>query len=72
MITPAWVRAMAAYNAEMNRRLTRAAETLDAAARRAEADARIEAWAGRLTPGDLAGDPTWFSGAAGREMRRPR
>jgi len=127
MITPVWVRAMAAYNSEMNRRLYTAAATLDDAARRADggaffgsihgtlshlvwgdhtwmsrfddwekpgvgisgsaafvaewdtlraaragADARIEAWAARLTPEDLAGDLTWFSGATGREMRRPR
>ena len=127
MIEPGWVRAMAVYNAEMNRRLFAAAEALDDASRRAEAgaffgsihgtlchliwgdttwmsrfdgwekpavgisgsaawiadwaalkaarseaDARIEAWAARLTPDDLAGDLTWFSGATGREMRRPR
>lgn len=127
MITPAWVRAMAAYNAEMNRRLYRAADTLDEAARRADrgaffgslhgtlshllwgdtvwmhrfdgwdrpavgipgsptwitdwdelkarraaADAGISAWAARLTPAELEGDLTWFSGATGQEMRRPR
>lgn len=127
MITPAHVRAMAAYNAEMNRRLIRAATMLDEAARRAdqgaffgsihgtlchllwgdrtwmhrfagwerppggitespglvaawddyvaqraEADAAIEAWAAALTEADLAGELTWFSGATGREMRRPR
>lgn len=126
MITPAWVRAMAAYNTEMNRRLYRAAEGLDDAARqadrgaffgsiqgtlchlvwgdtvwmhrfagwerpalgipdspgwitdwealkarRAEADAGIAAWAARLTPADLEGDLSWFSGATGQEMRRP-
>jgi uncharacterized damage-inducible protein DinB len=41
-------------------------------ARRAEADAGIEAWAARLTPADIAGEITWFSGATGQEMRRPR
>ena len=127
MITPAWVRAMAAYNAEMYRRLYRAADTLDEAARRAERaaffgslhgtlshllwgdtvwmhrfdgwdrpaqripespgmiaqwealkaaraadDARIEAWAARLAPAELEGALTWFSGATGREMTKPR
>ncbi|WPB84851.1 DinB family protein [Sediminicoccus rosea] len=127
MITPAWARAMAAYNAEMNRRLYRAAGALDDAARRAQrgaffgsihgtlchllwgdtvwmhrfagwerpptgipgspawitdwedlttrrtqADAGIEAWAAGLTPADLEGDLSWFSGATGQEMRRPR
>ena len=127
MITPSYARAMAAYNAEMNRRLYAAADTLDDASRRAEggaffgsihgtlchllwgdtiwmsrfdgwekpdvgiqgsadwitdwaaltaarikADARIEDWAARLTPEDLAGDLIWFSGATGRDMRRPR
>jgi uncharacterized damage-inducible protein DinB len=126
-ITPAWVRAMAAYNSEMNRRLYAAADALEDATRRAEggaffgsihgtlchlvwgdtvwmhrfdgwdmppvgipgsagwiadwaalkaarmqADARIEAWAARLTEDQLAGSLTWFSGAAGREMTRPR
>jgi uncharacterized damage-inducible protein DinB len=39
---------------------------------RAEADDAILAWARGLTPADLEGDLTWFSGATGREMRRPR
>lgn len=118
---------MAAYNAEMNRRLYRAADGLDDAARRADrgaffgsihgtlchllwgdstwmsrfdgwerpapgipgspgwitdwealktrraaAGAAIESWAARLAPEDLAGELTWFSGATGQEMRRPR
>jgi uncharacterized damage-inducible protein DinB len=45
-------------------------EALKAA--RVAADARIEAWAARLTEADLLGDLTWFSGAANREMTRPR
>lgn len=45
-------------------------EALKAA--RASADAAIEAWAARLTEAELLGDITWFSGAAGREMCRPR
>jgi uncharacterized damage-inducible protein DinB len=127
VITPGYLRAMAAYNAEMNRRLIRAADTLDDATRRADGgaffgsihatlchllwadriwmhrfagwerppggiresvalvaewadylgeravtDSALAAWAGALTDVDLAGDLTWFSGATGREMRRPR
>jgi uncharacterized damage-inducible protein DinB len=127
MISPEWCRLMAAYNAEMNRRLYAAADTLPDAARRedrgaffgsihgtlchllwgdrnwmsrlagwekppggipqstamvedwgelraarAEADAGIEVWAAGLTAAALAGDLTWFSGAAQREMTRPR
>lgn len=127
MIDAQWVRAMAAYNSEMNRRIYAAAETLDDAARRADGgaffgsihgtlnhlvwgdtiwmsrfdgwerpavsipgspnliaewdalkaartdiDGRLEAWAAGLTPADLAGELSWFSGATQREMRRPR
>jgi uncharacterized damage-inducible protein DinB len=127
MISPAHVRAMAAYNAEMNRRLYDAAATLTDAQRRedggaffgsihatlchllwgdsiwmhrfagwerpaggiaestrlveewdalraarAAMDARMREWAAGLAPADLEGDLTWFSGATGREMRRPR
>ncbi len=127
MITPAYARTMAAYNAEMNRRLYAAAGRLDDAARKAERgaffgsihktlchllwgdrmwmsrfadwdrppvgiaggvalfddfaamaaarvadDARLEAWAAGLTDEWLAGDLTWFSGALGRELTRPR
>jgi uncharacterized damage-inducible protein DinB len=39
--------------------------------RRAAADAKIEAWAGSLTPERLAGPLIWYSGIAGREMRMP-
>jgi len=127
MISPDWCRMMAAYNAEMNRRLYRAADTLDDAARRldrgaffgslhrtlshllwgdtqwmsrfdgwekppvgikgspdmvadwdalkaarVEADARIEAWAGRLTPEHLADPLVWFSGATQQQLTQPR
>ncbi len=41
-------------------------------AARTETDAGIEAWAARLDPHWLADDLTWFSGAAQREMRKPR
>lgn len=44
----------------------------DLAAARAEDDRRIEAWAARLDPAWLAGDLSWFSEAAGRDMSRPR
>jgi len=126
MITPAYCRTMAAYNAEMNRRFYAAAATLDDAARkrprgaffgslhgtlchlvwgdamwmsrfdggppppaklpesaamiedfaalqaaRTALDARIESWAAGLDEAHLAGDLTWFSGAAGREVRKP-
>jgi len=35
-------------------------------------DARIECWAEGLTPDDMAGDLTWYSGASGREMSKPK
>ena len=41
-------------------------------ARRAEADARLEAWAAGLRDEDLAGDLAWYSGALGREVTRPK
>ena len=41
-------------------------------AARAEADEGILAWADGLGDGALAGDLTWWSGAAGREVSRPR
>jgi len=34
-------------------------------------DARIESWAAGIEQPALDGDLTWFSGAAGREVRRP-
>jgi uncharacterized damage-inducible protein DinB len=127
MITPDYVRMMAAYNTEMNRRLYRAAANLTDAERKADrgafwksihgtlvhlywgdcqwmsrfdgwekptvpikqsatmiedfdalratrvkADADIEAWAGRVDDAWLAADLVWFSGAAQRELRRPK
>ena len=39
---------------------------------RVAADARLQDWAGRVTDAWLADDQTWFSGAARREIRRPR
>ncbi len=127
MITPAYVRLMAQYNAEMNRRLYAAADRLTDAerkadrgafwssihgtlthilwgdtqwmsrfdnwpkpevaikqsasmiddfavlqARREKADADIIAWADRIDDEWLAGDLVWFSGAAGKEMRRQK
>ena len=127
MITPAYVRTMAAYNAEMNRRLYDAANRLGDAERRAtrgafwgsihgtlvhilwgdaqwmsrfdnwerpatpikqsdhfiadwadlcaareKGDADISRWAGTVDEAWLGGDLTWFSGAAGREIRAPK
>jgi uncharacterized damage-inducible protein DinB len=125
MITPDYVRVMAAYNGEMNRRFYAAADRLTDAQRRqdrglfwksllgtlnhlmwsdrqwmarlsdwpentipnsrsptlyddweelkierAAADARLEAWAGGIDDAWLDEDLVWFSGAAGKEMRR--
>jgi uncharacterized damage-inducible protein DinB len=127
MITPDYVRLMAAYNAEMNRRLYDAAARLTDAERRADrgafwgsihgtlahiywgdcqwmsrfdgwdkpavpikqsaalveafeelrarrvkADADIEAWAARIDSAWIAQDLVWFSGAAQKELRRPK
>jgi uncharacterized damage-inducible protein DinB len=127
VITPAWVAMMAAYNAEMNRRLYAAAGRLPDAERRrdrgafwhsihgtlnhllwgdrlwmsrfadwprpaqslaesdrieddfaalaigrAETDGGICAWAASLDPAWLAGNQTWFSGAAGHLKTQPR
>lgn len=41
-------------------------------AERVQMDAKIEAWAARVDAAWLAEDLVWFSGAAGREMQRPR
>jgi len=127
MITVAFVTMMAAYNAELNRRLYAAASRLSEAERRADrgafwksihgtfnhllwsdqqwmsrfaawpkpavglaksdtliddfaeltearikADAAIEAWAQTLDAAWLAEDQVWFSGAAQRDLRKPR
>ena len=127
MITPSYVRTMAAYNAEMNRRLYEAAGRIPDAERKAdrgafwhsihgtlvhllwgdrvwmarfdgwkrpdvpiqrsaemigdfatlsaarvEADAGIEAWAGRVTESWLEDDLVWFSGASRTERRGSR
>lgn len=45
-------------------------DTLDKERRRI--DALMEAWAEKLEPSALSGELTWFSGAAGRNMTRPR
>lgn len=60
MITHGWVRAMAAYNAEMNRRLYGAAEGLDDAARRADRGAFFGNLHGTLSH-LLWGDTMWMS-----------
>jgi uncharacterized damage-inducible protein DinB len=41
-------------------------------AARAETDAATIAWADGLSQGDVEGDLVWWSGAAEREVRRPR
>jgi uncharacterized damage-inducible protein DinB len=41
-------------------------------AKRAEIDAGIEAWAAGLTDDGLAGELTWFSGIAQREVTAPK
>lgn len=40
-------------------------------AERTRTDQRIKAWADRVTPDDLAGDLTWFSGAAQCDVTKP-
>ena len=39
---------------------------------RTDTDSRLIAWAGKIDPAWLGEDQTWFSGAAQREVRRPR
>ena len=39
---------------------------------RADADARILDWAGRVEPGWLAEAQSWYSGSAGRQITQPR
>ena len=66
MIQPAWVRAMAAYNSEMNRRTYSAAGTLSDAERRADGGAffgGIHATLNHL----VWGDRIWMSRFAGWE-----
>jgi uncharacterized damage-inducible protein DinB len=60
MISPAWCRMMAAYNAEMNRRIFAAADTLDDAARRADGGAFWGSIHGTLSH-LLWGDTFWMS-----------
>lgn len=127
IVAPSYLRAMAAYNAEMNRRFYRAAGGLSEAERRRDrggfwrsihgtlshllwadqmwmsrfagwpkpavgikesgrliedfdalraervkADEGVSAWAAGVDEAWLAQDQTWFSGAAGKEMRLPR
>ena len=60
MISPDWCRLMAAYNAEMNRRLYRAADGLDDAARRADRGAFWGSLHGTLSH-LLWGDSQWMS-----------
>lgn len=39
---------------------------------RPKLDARIAGWAWMVLPGDLEGDLTWYSGAMGRELSKPK
>jgi uncharacterized damage-inducible protein DinB len=127
LVTTSYVRTMAAYNAEMNRRLYEASARIpdkdrrqdrgafwgslhgtlchllwgdqawmsrfdnwpkpaviqkesarlvenfdELRRRRVDADARISAWAGRVTDDWLAEDMVWFSSSAQRELHSPR
>jgi len=127
LVNPAFVRTMAAYNAEMNRRLYTAAERISDSARReprgafwgslhgtlchllwgdlmwmsrfddwdkpdvsqkqsatliedfdalrrarVDTDAKMSAWAGRVTAAWLAEEQVWFSASIQRELRQPR
>ncbi len=60
MISSDWCRMMAAYNAEMNRRLYAAADTLDDATRRADGGAFWGSIHGTLSH-LVWGDTTWMS-----------
>jgi uncharacterized damage-inducible protein DinB len=60
MISPAWCRMMASYNAEMNRRLYAAADTLNDAARRADGGAFWGSIHGTLSH-LVWGDTIWMS-----------
>jgi uncharacterized damage-inducible protein DinB len=60
MITPDWVRLMAAYNAEMNRRIYAAADGLTPAQRNADRGAFFGSVQGTLSH-LLWGDRTWMS-----------
>jgi uncharacterized damage-inducible protein DinB len=40
--------------------------------RRVALDDTIISWAVRMTPADLLGDVTWYSGAMGRDVTRPK
>lgn len=60
MVSPAWCRMMATYNAEMNRRLYAAADTLDDAVRRADGGAFWGSIHGTLSH-LLWGDTIWLS-----------
>jgi len=67
MITPAWCRMMAAYNAEMNRRLYAAADTLTEAQRREDRGAffgSIQATLSHI----LWGDTVWMGRFAGWDV----
>jgi uncharacterized damage-inducible protein DinB len=64
MVTPEWCRLMAAYNAEMNRRIYAAASTLTEAQRREERGAFFGSIHGTLSH-LMWGDATWMARFAG-------
>jgi uncharacterized damage-inducible protein DinB len=67
MIAPAYVRTMAAYNAEMNRRTYAAADTLTEAQRQEDAGAFFKSLHGTLCH-LLWADHGWMSRFAGWEL----
>ncbi|MGG5810404.1 DinB family protein [Falsiroseomonas sp. CW058] len=69
MITPDWCRMMAAYNAEMNRRLYAAADALTDAQRRQDRGAFFGSIHGTLSH-LLWGDTTWMGRFAGWDAPR--
>ena len=44
---------------------------VDLRRRRIDFDAALIGWKERMTPSDLPGDVTWFSGAMGQNVTRP-
>jgi translation initiation factor 2 beta subunit (eIF-2beta)/eIF-5 len=76
MIKPGYVRTMAAYNSELNRRTFAAADTLPDAQRREDAGAFFRSLHGTLSPHPLGRHhvdaPLRRLGEAGRRHRRQR
>ena len=75
MIDTAYVQRMARYNRWQNANLYGVAETLNDEERRREREAfddTMIGWADRLDPVWLVGDLTWYSGAAKRDVTKPK